>query len=219
MIKPRLSYFVGVDVSKETLDFAVMNTGELLFHRVIVNRPGEIKAFFNELRQIKGFRLAKALVCMEHTGFYVNALLEYLGKKKANVLLENPLKIKKSAGLVRGKSDKADAIMIARYAYEIRDDYVLWKPRREIREGLAQLAALRTRLLGVRVVLLKPIAEQEAFIKQKFHSDTKGLCRNSVEVIKADVAAIDARILEVVESDERLRRLMEVVCSVPNIGK
>lgn len=215
----KMSFFIGVDISKDTLDFAVTNAGGLLFHQVISNGTTEIKQFFSELKQVKGFKLSKALVCMEHTGFYANVLLDFLAKKKANVLLENPLKIKKSAGLARGKSDKADAVLIAQYAYQIREDYHLWRPKRDVVEALAQLAALRTRLIMVREVLMKPIAEQEGFIKAVFHTDTKGHCQGSVEVIKADIMAIDGRILEVVESDERLRRLMEVVCSVPQIGK
>ena len=49
-MQPKLDFFIGVDASKETLDFAVTNREVLLFHRLIANSAADIRAFFTELR-------------------------------------------------------------------------------------------------------------------------------------------------------------------------
>src|ERR1700733_13659806 len=111
--KKNYKYFIGVDISRNELDFAVMAGKELLFHKEIANQPADILAFVGELKMVKGLRVTNTVFCMEHTGIYGNHLLSVLRKLKANVVVENPLKIKNSMGLLRGKDDKTDAIRIA----------------------------------------------------------------------------------------------------------
>jgi hypothetical protein len=57
-------FFIGIDVSKNELDFAVQQGKVFLFHREIVNEPGAIKAFMKELERQGNFRLDKAIFCM-----------------------------------------------------------------------------------------------------------------------------------------------------------
>jgi transposase len=54
---------------------------------------------------------------MEHTGLYTRQLVHYLLGRQVNVWLESSLHIKRSMGLVRGKSDAIDAQRIARFAH------------------------------------------------------------------------------------------------------
>lgn len=114
------TFYIGVDVSKHELDFSLRCGKESLFHKEISNSADQIKQFFKELKQVPGFRLEKTLVCLEHTGIYSNHLLAFLVKLKANIWLESAIKIKRSMGLVRGKSDKMDAERIAQFAYDKR---------------------------------------------------------------------------------------------------
>ena len=44
-------FFIGIDVSKSELDFAVMHGKDQLFHREIVNTPESISSFINELKK------------------------------------------------------------------------------------------------------------------------------------------------------------------------
>ena len=80
-----------------------------LFHKEIPNSLPQIKQFFKELKSVPDFRLDQAPICMEHTGIYSNHLLAFLVKMVANIWVESAIKIKRSIGLVRGKSDKIDA--------------------------------------------------------------------------------------------------------------
>ena len=76
------TFFIGTDVSKNELDFAVMNGRQLMFHREIENNIKAINAFLKELLKLPGFDLRQAVFCMEHTGIYNNHLLVCLHKIK-----------------------------------------------------------------------------------------------------------------------------------------
>src|SRR5882724_779399 len=106
-------FFIGIDVSKNELDFSIQQGKCFLFHREIANKPAEINALIKEISKLPGLFLGKAVFCMEHTGIYNNHLLGCLHKKKANICLEAATQIKKSLGNIRGKNDKVDSIRIA----------------------------------------------------------------------------------------------------------
>ena len=126
------NYFIGIDVSKNELDFAVQKGNVLLFHKEIGNEVQSIKALGKELEKLPDFGWNKAVFCLEHTGIYNNHLLGCLYKKKAHVCLEAATHIKNSLGNLRGKNDKVDSMRIAQYAYKNRDELRLWAPKREI---------------------------------------------------------------------------------------
>ena len=97
------TYFIGTDVSKNELDFAVMQGKTLLFHKEIANTQEAIVFFIKELTKLPAFDLGNAIFCMEHTGIYNNHLLACLHRKKANIWLESAIQIKRSSGNIRGK--------------------------------------------------------------------------------------------------------------------
>lgn len=116
MIKRKYDYFIGVDVSRNKLDYAVINDQDFLYHRTKPNTVADITAFLDELRALPKFKLSKALFVMEYTGLYCNHILEVLKKSKVQFAQESAMRIKNSSGLIRGKHDKIDAIRIANYA-------------------------------------------------------------------------------------------------------
>jgi len=94
-------FFIGIDVSKNELDFSVQQGKCFLFHREIINEPEVINAFIKELGKLEGFSLSKAVFCMEHTGIYSNHLLTCLHQRKTNICLESATQIRKSLGNLR----------------------------------------------------------------------------------------------------------------------
>ena len=68
-IKPKkYTYFIGIDVSRNELDYAVMHGKTLLFHSERKNEPKDIIDFVDELKKLPAFKMAKAVFCMEQTG-------------------------------------------------------------------------------------------------------------------------------------------------------
>lgn len=161
-------FFIGIDVSKNELGFALQQGGKLLFHRETANRPEAIKAFLKELGRQPDFELRKAVFCMGHTGIYNNHVLSVLHQKKANVCLGPAVQIINSSGNIRGKNDKVDAIRIAGHAYAQREKPRLWQPKRGVVQQLACLAATRSRSIEAGKTLRIPLKGQDAFNTKKW---------------------------------------------------
>src|SRR5678809_243873 len=155
------NFFIGIDVSKDTLDICLLGAenSETVNHQQVSNNDSGIAAMLRWLEEHNGFSIENSLFCLEHTGMYNYPLLQFFSKQGASVWVENPIQIKKSLGLQRGKNDKVDAIRIAQYAFRLRDQAKLWRPAREIIDRLKYLTALRERLVETRKRLLTPVEE------------------------------------------------------------
>lgn len=216
--KKKYSHFIGIDVSKNTLDYAVLCGKNLLFHEVRQNDPVDIVAFVAKLEILPKFTVKKALFCLEHTGFYVNHLLNVLKDFNANIVLESGLQIKNSLGVIRDKSDKIDAIRIAHYAQKNRDELELWKAKRGVVLQLKHLNTLRDRLLRVATALKTPLKEQRTFNTSAFNYKSKEACGKSIHAIQNDLKTIDGNIAILIKNDKLVNRLQQLITSVPGVG-
>lgn len=213
------TYFIGIDVSKNELDFAVMRSNTLLFHREIINTQEAIASFIKELHKLPGFNISHSVFCMEHTGIYNNHLLACLYKKKANIWLEAAIQIKNSSGKLRGKNDKVDSIRIADYAYTQREKVRLWAPKREVIQQLAHLSAARTRLIEAKKMLKTPLKELDSFSSKKIAGPGASVCSHALRAIDADLERADNKMDKLIADDPELRRLFNLVTSVSGVGK
>jgi len=214
----KYTFFVGTDVSRETLDHAVMQGTQLLFHQQIRNEPAEIKNFVADLKKIPGFRLVKTVFGMENTGYYCNPLLTTLQKVKADIVVEGAKKIRNTLGNIRGKNDKVDAIRIAEYLYQCRDNLKIWQAKRPLIQQLANLNTLRDRLIGIQGMLKTPLKEQIGFVQQNIADKSVALNSRSIEALSADIKATEQTIATLIDNDERLKRLMLIITSVNSVG-
>jgi transposase len=122
--------YLGIDVSKKTLDCCLYKQGKKVFDYKITNDKQGLQQLPKKLKSYVT-SLDKTLVCAEKTGIYTYDLLKWMGKKDYNIWLENALAIKKSLGIVRGKNDKIDAQRIALYAMRYQDKYLPSAPLSE----------------------------------------------------------------------------------------
>jgi transposase len=147
------TFFIGIDISKETLDFALIVQNFVQFHLQVTNDKLGIELFIKQIRKHnKEFSFENSLFCMEHTGIYNNPLLNYLHQKQANIWLEQATQIKASMGVSRKKNDRVDSQKIGLYAYKNREDVKLWTPKRPVIVQIDRLTALRERLAECRPV-------------------------------------------------------------------
>jgi len=212
-------FFIGIDVSKNELDFSVQRGKCFLFHKEIVNEPEAIKAFIKELSKLEGFSVGNSVFCLEHTGIYSNHLLACLYQKKGSICLESAIQIKKSLGNIRGKNDKVDSVRIAAYAYKNREDLRLWAPRREIVQELAHLSSTRSRLIKTKKILKTPLKEYGAFVKNKVSKQNAAVCGEALKGIESSLQKVEKAITEIIRTDAELNRLFNLVTSVKGIGK
>lgn len=214
----KFNYFIGIDVSKKTLDFYVLKNNQLVFHLETENSQKGIQGFIRELKKHSEFSYESAVFCMEHTGIYNNFLLDYLFKKQAKVCLESAIHIKQSSGLQRGKNDKVDSMRIALYAYKNREELKFWEPKREVISQLKHLSVLRSRLINSRKQLTTSLKESSQFIDAKTNNMALKYCKTSILALEKDIQQVEKKINQIIVNDPRLNQLFEIITSIQGVG-
>lgn len=214
----QFNFFVGIDVSKDALDFSVVNEGMELTAFRIENSAKAIKAALAKLKTISGFDTPQTLFCLEYTGLYNNHVTGFLCSIGAKMWIEKAIEIKRSSGLQRGKSDRIDAQRIAFFAYRNQDKARLWNAPRTVVQQLKRLTGVRERLLLIVAQLNKPLQESKRFDPKEVYKTIQHSCRASLKAIKDDLKNVNKKILETIKSDTSLSHLFELVTSVDGIG-
>ena len=133
---------LGIDISKLKYDVALLKDTKLKHKKFPNNRQG-FTALFEWLIHHEA---ASPHVCMEATGIYSEALSEFLHDQGMTVSIVNPARIKGFAQseLLRSKTDKVDAGLIARFCAAMEPEP--WHPQpveiRELRDLVRRLEAL-----------------------------------------------------------------------------
>jgi transposase len=133
---------VGIDISKKKFDIALFRDGKLK-HKSFSNDPKGYETLYSWLNSHDAL---DAHICMEATGVYGEALAEYLCDAGTTVSVVNPARVKGFAQseLIRTKTDKADAGLIARFCAAMVPE--LWSPLpkhvRELRDLVRRLESL-----------------------------------------------------------------------------
>jgi transposase len=214
-------YVVGMDISKHSFDVAILsaNNPEAIFHNAFSN---DGKGFDEMMRFIKSvmpdFGSDKALFCMEATGLYCNALLHFFEHQQTNVWVENATQIKRSLGIKRAKTDKVDAISIAKYAIKNTELVRIWRPSSEILEKIKHLATLRDRMVQTQKRLITPLEELKDAGQQKMAVFLEKSIKKSINAIDSDLKKIETNIMECLKEDASLHHLFTIITSVVGIG-
>lgn len=212
------TYFIGIDVSKLSLDICVLLGKEKVKSATVQNNPKALQTFWKELAKSNpDFVAGKIICCLEHTGIYNEHLLSFLSARKVDICLENPTHIKLSGGLLRGKNDQVDAWRIALYAYREKDSLRLWEAPRPVIKTLKHLSVLRNRLINAKKGLSVPGNEIQGFDK-KAAKLLVGLTKNTVKQIEKDLKEVEARMQQIIQQDPTLKRLFALTTSVGGIG-
>lgn len=212
------NYFVGVDVSKDTLDFSVLHAGDFLFHLQVANSSKGINQFFKQFSKAVKKDMGQCLYCMEHTGVYNFHLLEYLTARQLPLWLEPAARIKASAGMQRGKNDRVDSFRIALYAYKNREAAKLWKAPRPVITRLKRLLTMRQRCIQLKKQATVPVKENALFSSKEDRRLEASLFKQTIIALKKDLLAIEKAIKELIESDPELNRLFTLMVSIDGIG-
>ncbi len=214
-------FIIGMDISKHSFDVAMFsaNNAENVYHKSFTNDESgfnELLKFANEA--VTGFNVAESLFCMEATGLYCNALLDFFKNQQANVWVENPVQIKRSTGIKRGKTDKVDSISIAKYALKNAELARLWKPSSVVLEKIKNLATLRERMVITQKRLLVPIEELRSAGQVKMADLLYKAIKKSINAIESDLKNIEVKIMECLKEDSSLSHLFLLITSVVGIG-
>lgn len=203
----QFSFFTGIDVSKLWLDIAVFSaTDGIVYQARISNNVKDIRGFLKGLKKHLRAEITEHLFCMEHTGKYGHAFLTASVLEKAKVWVELPIQIKRSQGLVRGKTDQWDAVRIAKYAHRFADKAVFWTPADKTIQDMKDLQVKRSRLVKAHSQLI-----------QENKSDP--LFRKPLLALKQAIKDIELKMERLMEQSESAKRQYDLLTSVPGIGR
>lgn len=207
--------FIGIDVSKLTLDICVIeNTIEQ--SSIINNTPKNIKKWIE--KQVQNFE-GTIYICIENTGKYSWDLMTIIPKYKCFFYVVNPLHLKRSMGLIRGKNDKIDAIRIANYIKKNHEDISEYISRRQEIETLQLLLSERAYRVDLRAQLktknkeTKQLSNQE--IKRKIIHKNDLLIKR----LSKQISEIESEIRTLIEQDTALKKIDQQIQSVPGQGE
>jgi len=198
---------LGIDVAKAKLDVALRRPDGKFRHKVVENAPAGFAALSAWLHK-EG--MTDLHVCMEATGVYWEAVAEYLADAGYTVSVVNPAQIKAfgAAALVRTKTDKADAKLIAEFC-QAQSPAPWQSPSPALRE-LRALVLRRNALDAMRT------QEQNRLLVAR-ESVRSGITAHLSYLEKA-IAEVEAAIRQKIDDDPDLKQQRDLLDSIPGLG-
>ena len=198
-------HFIGIDVSKATLDVAFNH------------QTRDIEAFANDLSGHNEL-LAKlpdaetALIVIESTGRYEQQLSVALVDVGHIVAIVNPRQVRdfaKAHGIL-AKTDRIDASVIAKFGEQVRPRAVA--KTKKLQGELDQLVTRRRQIIATRT------AEKN---RKKQPGNTKFVVKSllkSIKHLEKELKLVDSEIARLVQSDDDWKERHEVLQSAPGMG-
>ncbi len=207
--------FVGVDVSKLTLDVFIR---EKQIHRQFKNERSGFVSLIQWLEKQTGQQTRAMLICFEHTGLYSLLLALFLEENSIPFSMVPALEIKRSLGITRGKNDIVDSKRIAEFAFRFNDKIPRTKlPARDITK-IQSLLTLRDRLsrnLGAYTVSRNETRRvmREIDVPQLFSSYD-----SLILALKEEIKWVEKAIRELICGNDELRASLELITSIKGVG-
>lgn len=210
--------FIGIDVSKLTIDVAIIDqNGKKIGHKKFTNK---LFGFDSCLEWVTEQDQSGAYIfCMEHTGIYSRLLLIYLQDQGFGVCIESGYTIRHSGGMIKGKSDKTDAYRIAEYALGNRFKLKIAGHYDMDINKLHDLMTARTRLVTDLKRLTTPLKEMKECGEGETYELLKKACTPAIDGLGQSIKDLDAIIDQLVEQTAGWKEKVELATSVKGIGK
>jgi transposase len=214
---PVYSHFLGIDVSKLTLDLCLIDRQGKTLQQLQI--PNDTDSWLSVTKLFKKYGLAidQVLICGEHTGMYTYHLLSW-AVQSAHVWVQSGKAIKHSQGIARGKNDAKDAARIAAYALRFEKEARLWQPLDETIEQLRYLETLRQRLLAAFNAIDVPMREQKNFVKPTHFDMLEKLTNPATQALKEQIKTVEEQLKQTIENDDNLKNQLELLDSIPGIA-
>lgn len=209
--------FIGIDVSKLTLDVSIITPSGFHQHQEFENNKKGFKKMNSWLVSTEIYGCSNAMFCMEHTGIYTRQLVEHLLVQGAKVWLESALHLKRSMGMTRGKNDKVDSHRIARYAMTNSDKARFVTVSNKTLQLIKDLMTSRKRVKKSIQSIKVSVKEMERVDKPTAKEIAK-LNKPGLDGLLKSKERIEKKVLELIQSDEEIKTMFELITSVKGVG-
>jgi transposase len=202
------SLHLGIDVAKAKLDCVLRLADGKFKHRVVENNQ---KGFALLSDWLSKHDAASAHACMEATGVYWEAVAEYLAHREMNVSVINPAQIKAfgTSRLMRTKTDKVDAKLIAEFCFERHPEP--WQAPSPSEQAL--------RALVLRLDALQAMRTQESNRLEVARDIIKTDIANHIVWLDGEIKALIKKISDYLDSDTDMKSKQELLDSIPGLGE
>jgi len=206
----RLSFSLGIDVGKASLELALRN-GKDTVARTTVSNDLEGHKNLADWLQDRGAGPENTCVCMEASGNFQEAVARFLHEEDYRVSVVNARRIKGYAAsqLQRTKTDAADAALIARFGW--REDLRAWEPPSASESRLQELTRARQALQKEKTRTQNRLDEAEDEAVRRAH-------RGLLDEIERRIEDLEEEIDEHVKEDSELERQCSLLETIPGIG-
>ena len=197
---------LGIDIAKQKFDVALLGTKNK--HKVFDNNK---KGFYELSKWLVSNDSENVHACMEATGCYGKPLATYLYDKGHIVNVVNPLKIKAygRSKLLRNKTDKVDAKIIAEFCGQM-EDIRPWKPKPAYIEELSDLTK--------RLDDLNDMKRQERNRLESSSKDIAKFIKSIIKQLDKQTELIQKQIDSLLNKYSDLRDKKELLETIPGIG-
>ena len=216
------NYFVGIDVSKQTIDVAfIIREGEQKTSpcwKVFDNNDPGLSQMKTWLQQNDVPLNEDTLFVIENTGLYHRLLVSFCNKHQLRLCIENGAQVKWSLGIARGKSDKVDSRRLAVYALRFADRL---KPASVLHEGIQaikDLITLRNRHIVQMSSLQTHLKELKATTDPKAVKELVKIHEPLIKAMRAVIKKAETAIIKKIEANELTSRQYRLLLSIPCIA-
>lgn len=211
-------YYIGVDISKEKVDIAVIDQNyQVLIEKVVSNQDIKLKSFLNSLAKKFKTKMESFLICCEETGIYKMPLQRSCIELGCSLWIEQALKIKRASTKIRGKSDRQDALMIADYACRYADKKIIYQAPEKTNTTLQTLSHVRVTIMGQILRFKQQLTESKRFDKEKY-AILKEHFQASLNTLKRQLSKVDKDINEVIKGCAKIAHSVKLLSSIPGVG-
>ena len=216
------NYFVGIDVSKQTIDVAFIKQGDEQKVKPCWKIFNNNDQGLNEMKAwLKAHRVpfnGHTLFVIENTGLYHRRLVNFCNKHQLHLCIENGAQVKWSLGIARGKSDKTDSRRLALYALRFADRLLPSSVLHEGIQSIKDLITLRNRHLVQMRSLQTQLKELKATTEIKAVKELVTIHASLLKALKATIKKIETSITKKIEANELIQKQYRLLLSIPSIG-
>lgn len=216
--------FIGIDFAKIKFDACIIEAcGMKEFGERKIGTFTNDTAGFRQLMKwvkthFKSIAPGEILFCGEDTGSCSQPLSRWLFGKGLDIWIENAYAIKHSSGIQRVKTDKADAAMIAEYAWRHQDKAKPFVPLSESLANLREVFLYRYKLVQQKVALTVRMKDKSSQ-KSKAMTFINRKTDHLVKEIDDAIEECDRMIDSIIENDPELRENYEIITSVKGVAR
>jgi transposase len=212
--------YVGIDVSKETLDVTILNREGMVEEQTIIgNTSSSLKKMLRVWAKKKQLLMEQVLFCLEPTGHYSNMTIAVLLEASLPVWVANPSDIKNSIGMQRGKNDRIDARRIAQYAFRFSDKARLVQPDEMHRLELQQLLTQRETFIKDKGKYVAQLNDYKGRIGEASYAAISKANKQIIRQLEKALADIEQTLEKMISNIPQIKHQYELLKTIPGIGK